>query len=385
MSADYGHDHHDDHHASPWGPHDWSHGAPHNSFAPLIMSAGFAMFLYGFANVFIGGEVADLGALSGVMLGLIIITMGLLVWWRQDMSADGIYEPKATGAPFRNIDIRKVSMWIFLMSEMMVFTSLFSTYIRYRLGIQNCGEVFLSGEWVEGTSVVCFEPAAHLIASSWFHLAPGAVNTFALIISSFTIVLALKTAKMSDKKYADKYEIDMERVRTHRSRKVAMFLGSTLFLATLFLTLKMIEWFIGFPTPGPLTDLNHGHSEIASLYSEGYTIHANSYQHYAYDTSYHDGHDIPHDSALYSMMQAGTHPGGVMMADIRVGASTFFVTTGTHGVHVLAGMIGLAYMTLKALRGGYGPSNAVSIEYFGLYWHFVDLVWVLVFPFFYLF
>ncbi len=349
------------------------------------MSAGFALFLYGFANVFVGGEVADLGALSGVMLGLIIVTIGLLVWWRQDMTFDGVYEPKATGAPFRNIDIRKVSMWIFLMSEMMVFTSLFSTYIRYRLGIPNCNDVFLSGEWIEGTSVVCFEPAAHLIASSWFHLAPGAVNTFALIISSFTVVLALKTAKMSDKKYSDKYEVEMENVQAHRSRKVAVFLGATLFLATLFLTLKMIEWFIGFPTPGPLTNLNHGHSEIASLYTEGYRINADTYQHYAYDTSYHDGKDIPPDSALYSMMQAGTHPGGVMMADIRVGASTFFVTTGTHGVHVLAGMIGLAYMTLKGLRGGWGPSNAVTIEYFGLYWHFVDLVWVLVFPFFYLY
>ena len=36
-------------------------------------------------------------------------------------------------------------------------------------------------------------------------------------------------------------------------------------------------------------------------------------------------------------------------------------------------------------RGGYTPTNAVSIEYFGLYWHFVDLVWVIVFPFFYLY
>ena len=44
-----------------------------------------------------------------------------------------------------------------------------------------------------------------------------------------------------------------------------------------------------------------------------------------------------------------------------------------------------SYMTLKAWKGLYTPANAVSIEYFGLYWHFVDLVWVLVFPFFYLY
>jgi cytochrome c oxidase subunit I+III len=74
-----------------------------------------------------------------------------------------------------------------------------------------------------------------------------------------------------------------------------------------------------------------------------------------------------------------------MLADIRVSASTFYVTTGTHGLHVALGIIGLTYMTFKAWTGGYTPDNAVSIEYFGLYWHFVDLVWVLVFPFFYLY
>ena len=66
-------------------------------------------------------------------------------------------------------------------------------------------------------------------------------------------------------------------------------------------------------------------------------------------------------------------------------ASTFYVTTGTHGVHVFGGMVALFYMVIKAFRGGYTPQNAVSIEYFGLYWHFVDLVWVLVFPAFYLY
>jgi len=358
LSGEHGHEHH----IEPWGPHDWSHGAPHNSFAPLVMSVGFGVFLYAFANIFVMGELADIGALSGVMLGLIIITMGIFIWWRQDSSFDGVYEPKGVGAPFRGIDLRKVAMWIFLMSEMMVFTSLFSTYIRYRLGIPNCGDLYeeltSSGTLVSGEVYNCFEPASHLIASSWFHLAPGAVNTFALIISSFTIVLALKTAKMGDKKYAKKYDVKMEDVQMARSRRVGVYLGSTLFLATLFLTLKMVEWFVGFPTPGPLADLNHGHDHIASLYEEGYTIHASNYHH-------HDYHDFT--------------------ADIRVSASTFFVTTGTHGVHVFAGMVVLCYLTFKAFRGGYQPDNAVSIEYFGLYWHFVDLVWVLVFPFFYLF
>ena len=77
--------------------------------------------------------------------------------------------------------------------------------------------------------------------------------------------------------------------------------------------------------------------------------------------------------------------GAHMVANIQVSATLFYVTTGTHGVHVFGGIIGLTYLTYKAWTGAYNPQSAVSIEYFGLYWHFVDLVWVLVFPFFYLY
>ena len=366
---------HDDHHPSAWGPHDWSHGAPHNSWSPFIMSVGIGIFLFSVAGVYRWGEMIDAGSRALVFAGLAIIMFGLAVFWRQDISFDGAYEPKATGTPFRGIDIRKVSVWIFLMSEMMVFTSLFSTYMRYRFGIESCESVFESGQWVEGTSVTCFEPAGHLIASSWFHIAPGAINTFALIVSSFTVVQALR--------YAKKVDLD-HKVRT---KLVTRYLGATTVLAILFLTLKMIEWFIGFPLPEFLAEYNHGDTTIKSLYAEGYLINADSYQHHYYDTAYlaDHGHGISHDTELYAMMESGTHSGGQMMANIRVSASTFYVTTGTHGVHVLGGIIGLMYMTFKASRGGYTPENAVSIEYFGLYWHFVDLIWVIVFPFFYLY
>ena len=336
-----------DHHPSGFGPHDWSHGAPHNSWAPLIMSIGFGAFLFSFANLFVFGDIADTsditGALLGICVGFVFIGIGLSIWWRQDLSFDGSYEPKAVGAPFKNIDIRKVAMWVFLWSEMMIFSSLFSTYIRYRVGLPKCENLYndlvASGELVSGTAYTCYEPASQLIAASWWHLAPGAINTFALILSSFTVVQALRYAKMPD--------LDEE----VRRKKIYRYLACTTMLACLFLTLKMVEWFIGFNV--------FGH-EIPSLVSEGYTIHAANYQpHWAH--------------------------GGDFMANIRVSASIFFVTTGTHGIHVLAGVIGLLYLTLKAYRGGFNPDNAVTIEYFGLYWHFVDLVWVLVFPFFYLF
>jgi cytochrome c oxidase subunit III len=68
-------------------------------------------------------------------------------------------------------------------------------------------------------------------------------------------------------------------------------------------------------------------------------------------------------------------------------APTFFVITSFHGVHVLAGVVYLAVMLVNTGRGVYdggGPQAANSIEIAGLFWHFVDLVWILVFTLVYL-
>lgn len=392
MSGDY----HDDDHAHPsaFGPHDWDHGAPHNSWSPIIMAVGIGIFLYTFASVYSWGERVDSSAIPLVFLGLLIIFTGLIIWWRQDYTFDGSYEPKSTGAPFRNIEIRKVAMWVFLMSEMMVFTSLFSTYMRYRFGIASCENVWASGSWIvnsqtvsTGEAVNCFEPASTLIASSMWHIAPGAINTFALIISSFTIVQALRWAK----KPFGSVDEEIRRKRVYR------YLGSTWILAIIFLILKMTEWFIGFYVP-EIGFLNIEEHDIVSLVDEGYTIHANHYHpHHGWEDTaiadYWTQAKIAENGDLYSAYLANMESLGpsyvttdaVMLADIRVSTSTFYVTTGTHGAHVFIGIIGLTYMTWKAWMGKYTPQNAVSIEYFGLYWHFVDLVWVLVFPFFYLY
>ena len=65
--------------------------------------------------------------------------------------------------------------------------------------------------------------------------------------------------------------------------------------------------------------------------------------------------------------------------------SFFYVTTGAHGIHVFVGLIFIMYFIYKAHIGGWDPNNAQSIEYYGLYWHFVDLAWVIIFPAFYLY
>ena len=64
--------------------------------------------------------------------------------------------------------------------------------------------------------------------------------------------------------------------------------------------------------------------------------------------------------------------------------ATFFAITGFHGCHVTAGVIYLACIFVQGERGRYSAENCNSVEILGLYWHFVDLVWIMVFTFVYL-
>jgi cytochrome c oxidase subunit I+III len=67
----------------------------------------------------------------------------------------------------------------------------------------------------------------------------------------------------------------------------------------------------------------------------------------------------------------------------NVASSTFYLTTGLHGLHVTIGLIIVTYMIIRAAYGAY-DGNDTPIEYFGLYWHFVDIVWLFLFPLFYI-
>ena len=64
--------------------------------------------------------------------------------------------------------------------------------------------------------------------------------------------------------------------------------------------------------------------------------------------------------------------------------TTFFAITGFHGAHVTAGVIYLTVVVIRGLGGKYSAENCNGVEILGLYWHFVDLVWILVFTFLYL-
>jgi cytochrome c oxidase subunit 3/cytochrome o ubiquinol oxidase subunit 3 len=64
--------------------------------------------------------------------------------------------------------------------------------------------------------------------------------------------------------------------------------------------------------------------------------------------------------------------------------STFFLLTGFHGAHVLVGVIYLTTLGILAVRNQLGPERSMSVEIAGLYWHFVDVIWIVIFALVYL-
>jgi len=321
---------HDDH---GYGGDDHEH---HGSGSPIVFSFGILLFLMGFPSFqgtlgnLLSGVDANLGDLGLSMLGLTIITAGIANWWREDLPFIGNHEQIATSDPFAGQHIRKAGIWVFIMSEIMVFATFFSSYLRMRTewctGWQeaagNCEEVNML------TASDFLRPNGAMLdglggQGDFMTLLPGAINTFALIISSYTIVLALKTAKAKDWEAPSGF---MGKLMPTKKIAVRNYLLATFLLGSMFIVLKLIEW--------------------SHLVAEGFTI--------------------------------GTQAGSI-----------FYISTGAHGVHVFAGLLIMLYLIFKAGFAGddieYDERNAQGIEYFGLYWHFVDLAWVVIFPAFYLY
>ena len=321
---------HDDH---GYGGDDHEH---HGSGSPIVFSLGVMLFLMGFPSFqgalgnMLSGVEANLGDLGLSMLGLVVVTAGVANWWREDLPFIGNTEQIATSDPFEGQHIRKAGLWVFIMSEVMVFATFFSSYLRMRtewctgwqVNAGNCEEVNML------TASDFLRPNGAMLdglggQGDFMTLLPGAINTFALIISSYTIVLALKTAK--DKEWTAPSGF-MGKLMPTRKIAVRNYLLATFLLGSMFIVLKLIEW--------------------SHLVAEGFTI--------------------------------GTQAGSI-----------FYISTGAHGVHVFVGLLVMLYLIFKAGFAGddveYDERNAQGIEYFGLYWHFVDLAWVVIFPAFYLY
>ncbi len=331
MNSSRADEEHDEHHGHDEHEH-------HGSASPIIFSFGCLLFLLGFPDfadglhgLMMGSAKGTIGDMSISMIGLTVVTVGVANWWREDLPFNGYGEQLATSDPFAGQHIRKAGIWVFLMSEVMVFATFFSSYLRMRTEwctkwALDDGKCSLeTGESVVLTASDYLRPSGAKLdkfgesVGDFWTMLPGAVNTFALIISSYTIVLALKVAKSHDYKVPSG---PLGKLMPTKKAAIRNYLIITLALGTMFIVLKLVEW--------------------SHLIAEGFTI--------------------------------GTEQGSI-----------FYVATGAHGVHVFAGLLVMLYMIFKADTVEWNEENAQGIEYFGLYWHFVDLAWVVIFPAFYLY
>jgi len=196
------------------------------------------------------------------------------------MNTQSVVAPAAT--PF-GAGWQKSMMWVFIVTDALLFTGFLASYGFVRLA---------SASWPNRAEV--------------FDLRLIALMTFVLISSSATMASAVAAAKHSD------------------WSMVKIFLSLTLVGGLCFLGMQAYEW--------------------SNLIHEGATLHSN--------------------------------PWGVPLF-----TASFFLITGFHGSHVLTGLIVLA---VTAIRSATGRSTMHGVEVAGLYWHFVDLVWVFIFTFFYL-
>jgi cytochrome c oxidase subunit III len=87
-------------------------------------------------------------------------------------------------------------------------------------------------------------------------------------------------------------------------------------------------------------------------------------------------------------IRSGIYPNSPVLLHYKDGEvlfySLYYVMTGIHGLHVLIGMLVISFMAVFTLRGAITRENFSKIENTGLYWHFVDIVWIYLFPLFYL-
>ena len=148
------------------------------------------------------------------------------------------------------------------------------------------------------------------------------VNTLVLLCSSLTMALAVRTARVGQGR-----------------RVLQAFLAATMALGLAFLVFKGIEYAI-------------------------------DYREYLVPNLNFPPKDWPKD-------KVDPRPGNLFF-------SFYFVLTGIHATHMIVGLALMTIVLVKAGRGRYGPDHYTPVDALGLYWHFVDIVWVFLLPLLYL-
>ena len=272
----------------------------------------------------------------------------------------------------------KVGIWLFLASEVMLFGGLFSAYVFLRLDAP-------PGMWPHGL----------------LNVPVGTMNTAILIASSVTVVLAWAALKM------------------RQFAKYKFYMAITILCGIIFLVVKLAyEWPDKFHHFGAIIRPdrvekyeeflgNHHLSEKGLAPRREITGHLHNHD------ALHDPNVHEYEIALDQVNAAPTDPQSdrphfwplprtdkiahVAKEDVEMASmfipkhntffATYFTITGLHGAHVLGGVIVFIYLWLPVSKKLYkrNPEHLANrVEVAGLFWHFVDLVWIFVFPLFYL-
>jgi cytochrome c oxidase subunit 3 len=193
------------------------------------------------------------------------------------------------------------------------------------------------GMWLFLTQEVLFFSALFvglMIFRSWYpdmyHTAAhelsvplGGFNTIVLICSSLTMALAVRAAQLNNNKQA------------------FVLLAATWLCAAAFLVVKYFEYAHKF--------------HAGTLPGRWYNPQA---------------HEFPEALRAYD--------------NGKLFFAFYFCLTGLHGIHVVAGMVVIAWLMIRARRNEFNERNFIAVECVGLYWHLVDLVWIFLFPLLYL-
>lgn len=262
----------------------------------------------------------------------------------------------------------KVGIWLFLASEVMLFGALFSGYILLRVGAP-------PGEW--GPSNIAAWPH-HLLDVKW-----GMINTIVLIASSVTVVLSWAYLKMN------------------QFAKYKFFQAITILCALIFMCIKTIEYrdkfthyYVKYVENGE-TKYATGHIEINGSHPAFLTpekLQAQKVEAF----KFHPDPPREHGRAGHESAAAAHHETEIKTADVKelkcfgpwlnTYLAIYFCLTALHGLHVMAGafVIFMIWGPLAKMWKTEPERYTNRIEVSGLFWHFVDLVWIFLFPVFYL-
>lgn len=258
----------------------------------------------------------------------------------------------------------KVGIWLFLASEIMFFIGILGSYIVIRSG------------WP-----MLFEQQG----KSLNKLLAG-INTLVLIFSSLTMALAVDAAKKADRK------------------RLITCLALTFLCACTFMGIKYVEYADKFHhytvyTNEKVKDSSGDEKSVQYLYDGHWDKTKNEIHGVRMEVDANFPIDIGftgkewieerlRDAKKPIEDKAWLLPAGTLIVQStnygpwkNVFFASYFAATGVHGLHVVGGMIPLFILTIQALRGKYFAQHT---EYVGLYWHFVDLVWIFLFPLMYL-